>query len=100
MLLVINPWINDKDFLEVNHVTAIKSNTKWQMGQFLILVTPGKNFTQYHTLWLLFYSKRDFVLYLSNILLHEIDAVHYLKWINTALDSIKPSYKIIFIRIY
>ena len=38
-----------KFFLKVN-VTALKSNTKWQMGQLLILVKPGKNFTQYHTL--------------------------------------------------
>ena len=48
------------------------------MGQLLILVKPGKNFTQYDTLWLLFYSKRDSVSYLSNVLLHEIDMVHYL----------------------
>ena len=86
--------------LEVNDVTALKSNRKWQMGQLLILVTPGNNFTECHTLWLLFYSKRDSVLHLFNILLHEIDAVHYLTWVKTALDIIKPSYKIIFIRIH
>ena len=76
-----------KFFVEVNDVAALKSYTKWQMGQRLILVTPGTNFTQYHTLWLLFYSKRGSVLFLSNILLHKNDAVHYLTWIE-ALRSI------------
>ena len=45
-------WINDslyKAFFEVNDVTALKSNTKCQIGQLLILLTPGKKFTQYLT---------------------------------------------------
>ena len=69
------------------------------MGQFLILVAPRKSFTQYHTCDD-YFILRDSVLYLSNLLLHEIDAVHYVTWINTAFDSFKPSYKIIFIKIH